>query len=159
MMMTMNKYQRLEEELHDIYAILSPEQIRRIIENALKEKINHITSDKNDNSYGKYQENLIATCLDVNPLAYLLGYIDTLEDIVSEQNPYIMEEIVIDPQVKADLAKNYEKHNARIFFDVVGAVNPMGIRNLIETAQENDLSMEDFIISLEALMEEAWNKP
>ena len=152
-MILVNKRQRFEKDLYDVYTTLSPQKIRKIVRKNLKEKIKY----ENFNGKNEYQGKVLASCLKVNPSAYLMGYLDTLEKVLSENNHDIMDKIVLNPQVKSDFATYGRKHTA-VMITVVGSVYSADIRELIEIARKNDSSREELIKSLEALMDEALDK-
>ena len=148
----MTKYRKIEKEsLSD----LSPQRIREISKLKYQQQIKTINSE-NPYTPKKYQEKVVNTLMRNNPVAYLLGYNDAIEEHISQQEPE-MKNIQIPPEMKNKILNEDDANRFQLIITLQGLVDPREIKDLIEESQKNDISLNEFIQLLENLIEEASN--
>jgi len=151
----MTKYRKIEKESLSVYKDLSPQRIREISKLKYQQQIKTINSE-NPYTPKKYQEKVVNTLMRNNPVAYLLGYNDAIEEHISQQEPE-MKNIQIPPEMKNKILNEDDANRFQLIITLQGLVDPREIKDLIEESQKNDISLNEFIQLLENLIEEASN--
>ena len=151
----MTKYRKIEKKSLSVYKDLSPQRIREISKLKYQQQIKTINSE-NPYTPKKYQEKVVNTLMRNNPVAYLLGYNDAIEEHISQQEPE-MKNIQIPPEMKNKILNEDDANRFQLIITLQGLVDPREIKDLIEESQKNDISLNEFIQLLENLIEEASN--
>lgn len=145
------KSKKYEKKILEMYNDISPRKIRKTAYIHQKKLINN--NQKEDNDYVDYQRKVISICIDKNPVAYLLGCLDAMEEELKEQKPDVM---LLGSEFKDVLLKNDSNTSHDIFIDLSGAVDPITIQDLIKQYRSGDLSGDKFTSALEDAIEESW---
>ena len=151
----MTKYRKIEKKSLSVYKDLSPQRIREISKLKYQQQIKTINSE-NPYTPKKYQEKVVNTLMRNNPVAYLLGYNDAIEEHISQQEPE-MKNIQIPPEMKNKILNEDDANRFQLIITLQGLVDPWEIKDLIEASQKNDMPQNEFIQLLENLIEEASN--
>ena len=145
------KSEKYEKKLLEMHRKLSPGKIRKTTYIHQKKLINN--NNKNNNEYLDYQRKVISICRDRNPVAYLLGCSDAMEEDLKEYKPDM---VLFESEFKDDLLKDNSNTSVNIFFDVSGAVDPITIQDFIKEYRSGNLTGDELTSSLEDAIEESW---
>jgi len=142
------KSQKYEKQILEMYRNMSPSKIRKTAYTQQKKLINN-----NPNEDYDYQMKVISICRDKNPVAYLLGCSDAMEEELNDYKPNML---MLGPEFKDVLLRDVSDTTVNMFFEVSGAVDPITIQDLIKEYRSGNISGNELIISLENAIEESW---